>query len=152
MQVVWGGSSAPDLNQAIKGWIERHIWENGRELPEAVTMGVFENGQIQAGVAFHDWNPDAGVIEISAASKSKRWLTRNVLKELFGYAFQHVRCQMVVARIDPSDEPLTRIFKAYGFVEHRIPRLLGRDRDQLIMTLTDDDWRANKFNRKNEVI
>ncbi len=146
MEVVW--ATDPSLNHAVKMWIEQRIWDDGRELPSSVTMGVFEDQKIVAGVAFHDFQPKAGVIEISAASENKRWLTRNVLKNIFGYVFNDARCQMCVARIDPDNTSLLRIFKAYGFNDIRIPRLLGRDKDQIILTLTQEDWEANRFNRK----
>lgn len=146
MEVVW--ATDPSFNHAVKMWIETRIWDDGRELPPSVTMAVFENKTIQAGVAFHDFQPKAGVIEISAASENRRWLTRDVLKNIFNYVFIEARCQMCVARIDPDNTSLLRIFKAYGFNDIRIPRLLGRDKDQIILTLTEEDWAANKFNRK----
>ncbi len=149
MEVVW--PSDPAMNQAVKMWIENRIWDDGRELPPCVTMGVFEDKKIVAGVAFHDYQPKEGVMEISAASESRRWLTRNVLKNIFGYVFNEARCQLCVARIDPDNSSLLRIFKAYGFNDIRIPRLLGRSKDQIILTLTDDDWKANKFERKADL-
>ena len=146
MEVVW--ASDPAMNHAVKMWSESRIWDDGREVPPSLTMGVLEDRKIVAGVAFHDFQPKAGVIEISGASESKRWLTRNVLKNIFGYVFNDARCQMCVARIDPDNTSLLRIFKAYGFNDIRIPRLLGRDKDQIILTLTQEDWEANRFNRK----
>ncbi len=146
MDAVFAGN--PDFNAAIKKWVENRIWDDGRELPESVMMGVFDKGKIVAAVAFHDFHPKEGVIEISAASDSKRWLTRNVLHAIFSYVFVTAKCQLCVARIDPENTSLLRIFKAYGFNDIRIPRLLGREKDQIVLTLTDDDWLANKFERK----
>ena len=148
IQIKWGGSSKPALNQAIKEWIEQRIWTDGRVLPPSVTMGMFDDGAIVAGVAFHDWQPVEGVIEISAASDTKRWLTRPVLHAMFSYVFETAGCQLAVARIDPENKSLCRIFKAYGFEEYFIPRLMGRDKGQTILTLTEEAWRMNKFERK----
>jgi RimJ/RimL family protein N-acetyltransferase len=149
MNIAWGGPERPELNEAMKQWIESHIWSDGRTLPPSLTMGLFdEHAKIFAGVAFHNYDPWAGVIEISAASESKRWLTRPVLKAIFGYAFNDAGCQMVVARVDPEDKATVRIFKAYGFQEYVVKRLLGRDKDQCVLTLTDDDWKSNKFEKR----
>lgn len=148
MDILWGGSKSPEINEALKQWVEHRIWDDGSTLPPSVMMGIFENRELIAAVAFHDYHPKAGVIELSAASESKRWLTRPVLHSMFSYVFNDAECQMCVVRIDPDNKSLFRIFKAYGFNDIRIPRLLGREKDQIVMTLTDDDWKANKFERK----
>lgn len=109
-----------------------------------------------AGVVFHDWNPEAGIIELSAACTTRRWLTRNVLWQMFSYPFIGCNCQMVVLRVSERNETenhrgIQRISRAYGFQEHRIERLYGRDHAGILFTLTDDDWRANGFH-KTEMI
>jgi hypothetical protein len=96
---------------------------------------------LEAGVVYHNWNPEAGVIEISAASTTRRWGTRGRLHMIFGYPFDHIGCQMVVAR-HAEDNPVRRIWKALGASEHVIPRLRGRDRAECIATLTVEKWRA----------
>ncbi len=146
MDAVFAGN--PEFNQAMKQWIEARIWDDGSTLPPSIMMGVCDNGKIVAAVAYHDYHEKEGVIEISAASESKRWLTRNVLHAIFSHVFVTAKCQLCVARIDPENTSLLRIFKAYGFNDIRIPRLLGREKDQIVLTLTDDDWLANKFERK----
>lgn len=146
MRPVW--NLDPEFQSLLKQWVESRIWDDGTTLPVSQMLAVVEDGEIQAGVAFHDWNPRAGVIEISAASRNKRWLTRSVLKAIFSYVFEDIGCQLCAARVDPENTSLRRIFRSYGFNEFLIPRLLGRSKDQVVLTLTDDDWRSNKFNRK----
>lgn len=110
-------------------------------------MGVFDGDTLAGCVIFHDWEPDAGIIEMSAAGRDRRWLTRRALDEMFNYPFREVGVQMVVTRVSASDRQahLHRIFRAYGFKELVIPRLFGRDEDGLLFMLTDDDWKASKF-------
>lgn len=122
------------------------IWDHCKAL------AVFDGEELIAVVIYHDWNPEAGVIEISAASTSKRWLTRKVLHEIFAYPFDRLEYQMVVARVSPNNQTdngrgTTRIFRAYGFDEYRIPRLRGRNEDEIIFTLTDDKWRSKSMER-----
>lgn len=121
--------------------------ERGFENYKAV--GVVKEGSLVGGFVYHNWNPDAGVIEISGASTDRRWLDRTSLEGLFGYPFDQLCCQMVVMRVSAGDHQkhLHRILHAYGFRSILIPRLRGRDEDEMIFTLTDDDWRANRFNR-----
>lgn len=148
MEIVWGTSKEPDLNRLLARWAAAHIWGGGnQQFGECRTMGVVLGGDLIAVMVFHNWNPESGVIEISGAGTSKRWLTRTTLRRMFAYPFDDVGCQMVVMRVSERNEPLARMLKVYGFKSHRIPRLRGRSEDEIVFTLTDDDWRANKFMR-----
>ncbi len=112
-------------------------------------IGILDNddGMLVAGVVYHNWYPETGVIEISAASINKRWITRVVLRAIFAYPFDQLGCQLVVFRVAPADKALRRILKAIGSMEYVIPRLRGRDEAEVIVTLTDDTWKNSKFTR-----
>lgn len=107
-----------------------------------------KNGAVVAAVLFHNWQPQAGVIEISAASDDKRWLSRAALLDLFGYAFDQMGAQAVMARMDAAN-PVTRVFSAYGFKRYEIPRLRGKNKAEVVMVLGDDEWKANGFHKEN---
>lgn len=140
MQVIWGGESdlTPWISESIG--LPRHI-ENGR-----TAAVVAPDGTLAAAVAFHGWDPEAGVIEVSAAARDARWATRSVLAELFGYAFRHN--QAVAARIDETNTRARRLWRAFGAQEYIIPRLRGRTASAAIMVLTDDAWAKSKFMRR----
>ena len=110
-------------------------------------MLVADGKTIVAGVMFHNWQPASGVVQISAASDSKRWLTRPTLKAMFGYAFDTMGAQAVVACMD-AGRPLIRIFEAYGFKRYEIPRLRGRNKAEAVLVLGDDEWKANGFHKE----
>ncbi|MEM9969517.1 MAG: N-acetyltransferase [Pseudomonadota bacterium] len=101
-------------------------------------------GKDVAAVVFHDWNPEAGVIEVSAAAQTPRWAARSVLTELFGYAFNGCGCQAVAART--TSERVAKLWQGFGATKHEIPRLAGRDRALTLLVLTDDAWRASRLN------
>lgn len=103
---------------------------------------------IIAGVVFHNWSPEAGVMEMSAAADSPRWLSRSVLKAMHSYIFADAGCQLAVMRVSEQNERMLRIGKAYGYTPHRVPRLRGREEAEIILTLTDDQWKASKFHGK----
>lgn len=111
-------------------------------------MAVADGEQIVAAVLFHNWQPQNGVLEISAASDTKMWLSRATLFEIFNYAFNEVGAQAVVACMD-AGRPLIRIFEAYGFKRYEIPRLRGRDKAETVMVLGDDEWKANGFHKEH---
>jgi hypothetical protein len=111
-----------------------------RGFGECRALGFLDKaGAIESGVVYHNWFPEAGVIEISAAALHHRWGTKGRLKAIFGYPFDHVGCQMVVAR-HAFDNPVRRIWDALGADEFIIPRLRGRQMSECIATLTVEQW------------
>ena len=118
-------------------------WDN----KTSVTMGVFGNAGIVAVVAYHDWNPDAGTIAMSAYSSSKKWLNRDVLFKMHEYPFVQIGCQAVVLQVSEHNKNMLRIAKAYGYEQHRIPRLRGKNEAEIINILSDETWRESRFTR-----
>lgn len=143
-------------DEAVSRWVASHIEGCERGFGKCRALGVSNGENIVAGVVYHNWHPEAEVIEMSAASKTKLWLTRPVLWEMFSYPFVGIGSQMVILNVAADNEMwngrgLKRLLKAYGFHGHYIPRLKGRDKDGLLFTLTDTAWRANGFHRQNKV-
>ena len=144
MNILWGDDQrTPDLNAAIGEFVASYLERDPFE--KFTSMGVFLNGTMVCGVIFHNYNPDHGVIEISAAATTPRWLNRTVLRELYGYPFAQLGCQMVVQRVSERDTRQDRMLTLGGFDRVFVPRLRGRDEGEWIYTLTDDVWRTNKF-------
>lgn len=109
-------------------------------------IGVIDNaGLLVAGWAWHGWNPHAGTIEFSGAAISPKWMTRAILNELFGYAFNKVGCQMIVTRNSATNTRLHRQLDDFGFTRFDVPRLFGREEDGVFWTLTDTDWKKSKY-------
>ena len=109
-------------------------------------IGVVEGGLLIAGVVYHNWNPDAGVLEMSAAAlPGHHWLTQETIKRMYQYPFLFCDCQMVMNIVPASDEQHLYVLSRFGYSLIRIPRLLGRDKDSVVCLLTREDWEANKF-------
>lgn len=140
-------------DQAVAAWVARHIPGCERGFDACRAMGVLDGEKLVAGMVYHNWEPEHGVVEISGAAITARWLTRPVLWQMFAYPFQGIGCQMVLMRVSERNEQwngrgLPRLLKAYGFDKHTIPRLYGRHEDGHVFSLTDDAWRGNGFHRK----
>lgn len=146
--IIWGGEKCPEINEGIAAFVAGQIPGCGRGFSDFVTMGVVEGAQLIAGVVYHNWNPESGVIELSAAAISKRWLSPPVIEAIFRYPFEEIGCQMVVLRVSERNNSMCRIAKSYGFQPFQIPRLRGRDEAEIIFTLTDDAWRCNRFHKR----
>ncbi|WP_454917428.1 N-acetyltransferase [Xanthobacter sediminis] len=145
IRTLWASSQTPELNEALALWCARQIGLPRPFAPPYVTMGVFNRDELIAVILFNDWSPEAGVIEFHGAGTSPRWLARPVLREMFAYPFERLGCQMVVTRNSIRNTRLHRQLARYGFQRFLIPRLRGRDEDEIVWTLTDEAWRANGF-------
>jgi hypothetical protein len=116
----------------------------------ARAIGVIDDdGLLIAGLVYHNYEPEAEIIEISGAALPKKyWLTRETLRRMYQYPFLQIGCQMVFQRNSANDERLLGMLAAYGYTLIRVPRMLGRDHDGVICTLTYEDWADNRFNRR----
>ncbi|MGT2444472.1 N-acetyltransferase [Ensifer adhaerens] len=148
MTLVWGGDRAPENNQAVASFVASHIPGCERGWEHFNTLGLIEGESLVAGVVFHNYAPEAGVIELSAAAISRRWLTRPMLRGMFGYPFDQLGCQMVVLRVSERNAIMIEIAERFGFSAYRIPRLRGRDEAEILFTFTDEDWRTHPVNRR----
>ena len=134
-----------DASGGIAKWVADKIPGCARGWDACVAMRIYTDRTI-GGVVFHDWNPEAGVMCMSAAGEPG-WLSRPVLYAMHSYIFDQAACQLAVMQVSEENERMRRIGLAYGYTEHRIPRLRGRDKAEIIMTLPDDVWRASRFHK-----
>lgn len=92
-----------------------------------------QSGTLEAGVVYHDWDPERATIEVSAAAVSKRWISKPRVRLIFDYPVEQIGCDLVYAR---TEQPIIgRMFKALGGSGYVIPGLWT------IVTLTADQWR-----------
>lgn len=118
-------------------------------MPDGTALCVLDGKKLIGAVLAHNYQPDCGVIEMTAAATSARWLTRPVLFQMFDYAFNQVGCQAVVLRVAPDNTRTLRIATAFGFKLYEIPRLRGRDQSEIVCVLADDEWRSGRFVKYN---
>lgn len=141
MQLVYGH------NQTVAQWVASLIGNRARFGENCTAIGVMDGDKAVGGFVYHNYDPDAGTIEMSAAGIGKRWMTRPVLYGLFSYPFDQLKCQLLYSQVSERNKPLLRITKAYGFTQVRVPRWYGRDEAAILCSLTDDAWRGNGFHK-----
>lgn len=135
--------------ETLSRLVADRIWQGqGRDFGVCRAIAVLEAGRLAAGLIYHNYDPDAAVVEISAAAWVPGWLTRPVLKVMYQYPFEAVGCQAVVQRVSDDDTAQHRMLKAYGHERYRIPRLRGQDTAENIFVLTREAWASNRFNRR----
>ena len=133
----------------VAGFVADLLGEDGFGGCQAIGF-LTETGMLEAGVVYHNWNPTTGVIEISAASINRSWCTKARVRLIFGYPFEQIGCQMVIARISEKNDRALRIWRALGADEHLIPRLYGRDEGACIMTIISEKWFGGRFAAKGQ--
>lgn len=134
-------------NEAVAAWVAAHIPGCERGFDKPVAIGVLDGERLIGGTVFTNYHPEAGVIEMSSAGTSARWLSRPMLKAIFGYVFDQLACQLVVMRVSERNERMVGIARKFGFDGYLIPRLRGRDEAEWLFTLTDEQWRQHPLAR-----
>jgi RimJ/RimL family protein N-acetyltransferase len=145
--VYFGPRSSPLQNVTVGRFVCELIWQKAEAINDYCSMGVFDHDKLVAGTLYHNWHPETGIVELTSASLSRRWLTKPVINAMFDLPFQNLKCQMVVLRVSEANDNMLQIARQFGFDEYFIPRLGGRDKGEHIFTLTDDQWAASKFRK-----
>lgn len=146
--ITWAFAKPGEETETLSSLVADRIWPTkGRNFGECTAIAVMEDDKLAAGLIYHNYDPDAHVIEISGAAWVKGWLTRSVLKAMYGYPFIDCGCQAVIQRVSDDDTAQHRMLKAYGAERYRIPRLRGADAAENIFLTTREAWETNKFNR-----
>lgn len=130
-----------DLVASLIDGLERGFEENFR------AIGVIDSkGRLIGGMVYHNFNPEHGIIEMSGASLSKKWLNKRTMKAMFSYPFDGAKCQAAIMNTSAHDTALHRQLLAIGFAQYVIPRLRGKNEPAHLFVLTDDEWERSKFN------
>jgi RimJ/RimL family protein N-acetyltransferase len=135
-----------DHDEDVARFVATLVPHCARGFAKCKTIGILAaDGRLIGGLVYHNYDPEAEIMEISGAATDPRWLTRPTLRRMFEYPFIECGCQLVVMRVPVTNERLLRQLAAYNFSFTLLPRLFGRELDGVIATLTDDAWLANKF-------
>ena len=109
-------------------------------------IGVLKDNRPIAGIVYHNYNPEAGIIELVAGALPKTvWMTRETIWRVYEYPFLQLKCQMVMQLTPAENERLLRQAAAVGYMFIKFPRAFGRDRDGVICLLTREAWEDSKI-------
>ncbi|QAX31314.1 GNAT family protein [Leisingera sp. NJS204] len=135
-----------DYPEAVKAFVAAGIFTPGRSFGPASAIGfaTAEKGLV-AGIVYHNFEPDAGVIEMSAFSTRRDWVSKSRLALLFQYPFEQLGCRAVVARHSEHNRRTRRIWAALGAEQTLVPDLRGPNEAEVIAVLTREAWHGSKF-------
>ena len=129
----------------VSEWVSERLGYK-RGFGNCHALGVLRGESLIAGVVYHDWSPENETVQLSAAADDRRWLSRQVVRDVLGYPFSFAQTSFIQTDME---NPARAIFRKLGATEHVIPRLLGRTKDGVICALTDDAWKASKYGKAN---
>jgi len=133
-------------DRRIDEWVASRL--GLRLWPESYSIANVKDGFILGASIIHGWYPETGVVELTSYSERPSWMSRDMINAVFGYVFDHLKCQLVVLRVSENNTRMLNIAKRLGFDSYTIPRLRGRDEAETIFTLTDDQWRSSPYRRQ----
>jgi len=84
-----GFAQSDPRNGELLRWAGRRIPTIGEDgFAAAWAVGVVRRQTLAAVVVFHDWQPKAGTVQLSAAADTPLWATRAVVGAILGIAFR----------------------------------------------------------------
>jgi RimJ/RimL family protein N-acetyltransferase len=147
LEFIYGNETTPEINRFLSDYVGAHVFGRLNDFGPCGSLGICQDKTIIAGVIFHNWTPDYGVIEISMAAESPAWFSRRSCREILGICFNQHHCQQVVARVAVENDALIRILDFLKFTRLRLPNMRGKGKDEYLLMLTADEWRQNKLSR-----
>ena len=123
---------------------------HGRPFSKCRSIGVIdEQGRMIAGLVYHNWLPEAGVIDLSVAALPKSgWFSRETVWRMYAYPFLDAGVQMVSHLVPADATHSLRQLATLGCMLIEIPRIFGRERDGVLALLTREAWENSKFHQR----
>ena len=115
------------MNVAVGDFVSRLCFGAPGGFDRFASMGVFDDGSLIGGTVYHNWQQGSGVIELSSAATSRRWLQPHVIRAMFAFPFDGMSAQMVGLRVSENNKVMISIARRFGFDGYFIPRLRGRN-------------------------
>ena len=131
----------PEANRQVGEFVSTLIWGRPDRFGPHCSLAVVDDKTLIAGIVYHNCDEDAGIIELSGASVSKKWARPHVLSTIYNIAFDLLGMQMILQRVKAGNAVHLTQLRRLGLQEAVIARGAGRDEDLHMFTMTDDQWR-----------
>ena len=129
------------VENGILGWAEIFYDRQSQ------AVGVEQDGELVAGIVYHNYCHNAQSIEMSGYSTNRRWTSKDMFRFLFDYPFFQLDCRVVYGRTSEKNKRVRRIWDALGADEYIIPELRGEGVAEVITVLQRDQWLQHPLKR-----
>jgi RimJ/RimL family protein N-acetyltransferase len=151
MNFIYGNKTNPEVNKFLCEFVGQMVFGQPNDFGPCGSLGICEEKDIVAGVVFHGWQPEYGVIEISAAAVNPSWFCKRSIREIMKICFEQHGCQQIVSRMATDNDRAIKIYEFLCFKKILLPNMRGKGKNEYLMILTADEWRENKMNRINRI-
>ncbi len=138
-----------DQSEAVAAWVAARIpqMEGAADFGPCIAIGVVAaDGRALGGVVFSNYQPRFGNIEVSFASESPRWLTKNLIRQI-PYPFDQLACARITA-ITPKKARAARAFlDHFGFKREGVVRRGFGSDDAIVSGLLKREWSGSRWAR-----
>lgn len=106
-------------------------------------LGVLdEDYTLVAGVIFNQWDPEYSTIQVSVAADTPKWATRNVIREILGYAFSEININKVWCLMASTGLRAQRFNAGIGFTREAVLRHhLGQGTHAILTSMMAEEYR-----------
>jgi len=148
LNFIYGNPSAPALNKILCDYVSFRISRRPQHtFGPCGSLGIRRGDTILGVVVFHNWMPEHGIIELSAAADSAAWLCKRSIREIMTICFVQHACQQIVSRMAVDNDRAIKIYDFLGFDTIILPNMRGRGKHEQLRLLTDEQWAKHKFNK-----
>ena len=126
-------------------WIAERLGAGShRGFDKCVALLAVDNGDIEGAVAFHDYWPEKGLIEVTIVA-SPHCFARGAMRAAMAYGFSVAR--MLVAHTAESNLGARKLWGALGGSEYLVPEMWGAGEACAVLTLTAKQWKESRCSR-----
>lgn len=136
----------PDLDGSIISWVCKGLGDNVLEYGQNVTLGIYLENRLIAGVIFNDIRPNRDVW-LSIYSENKRWCNRRTLRLIFNFVFGTINAERASLLVSKDNESSINLVEKLGFAREGLLRHYrdnGKDCYVYGMLKSECKWRSNK--------
>ena len=114
-------------------FIKEHIGMDFEANGPFKAVGILDNdGLLVAGACYHDFFNNSAMFA-GAASRGRKWATKNVMRGLFAHAFIALELHRLTALVDETNTQAVKWNLKAGFVEEGRLREAGKDESDVIV-------------------
>ena len=118
----------------------------GQLYGDFVAAAVLRDGDLAAGVFFHDWQPSAGTMQVSMAAATPRWASREVLRDLYGYAFRTAGAAKLWAASPHANARAIRFLEGTGMKrEATLRHHFGPQSHAVVCSMLRKEWARSRW-------
>jgi hypothetical protein len=143
--LIW--AVTPEESAMLEQWaVDRIPYMRDGSFGPCMCGGVVRNSALRAVVVFSDWQQDYRTLQVSIASDGPGWATRDVLREMFRYAFLTAGANLLWSSMRADNSAAIEFNRRLGFRRDAVLRhRYGPGQHAVITSMTRGAWRRSKW-------